>query len=148
MQTVKEVSKAILQQSASPISNLKLQKLLYYVQGWSLGLYQQAAFNERIEAWVHGPVVPEIFHAYRHFRWNPIDVPTDPVSVPASMQGHIGEVLKVYGSLTAVQLEQLSHDEKPWREARKGLLPRAPSNVVISHELMKNFFSSRANANA
>ena len=148
MQPVKEVSKAVLQQSASPMSNLKLQKLLYYVQGWSLGLFQEPAFKERIEAWVHGPVVPEMFHAYRHFRWNPIDVPSGSSSIPDSMKTHINEVLKVYGSLTAVQLEQLSHEEEPWRQAREGLPPRAPSNVVISQEVMKNYFYSRANANA
>ena len=53
------------------ISNLKLQKLLYYAQAWHLALYGEPLFRDRIEAWVHGPVVPPVFGAFKHNKWQP-----------------------------------------------------------------------------
>ena len=143
--SVKDVSKIVIQASSEPISNLKLQKLLYYVQGWSLALRGQEAFRERIEAWVHGPVVPAAFYEYRHFAWNPIDVPTDTISISVDEVSHIKEVLGAYGSFTASQLEAFSHDERPWREARGDLDPKAPSKNVITPEAMKSYFLERLN---
>jgi uncharacterized phage-associated protein len=146
MTQVQEVSKAVIQRSSAPISNLKLQKLLYYVQGWSLAIHEKPAFPEPIEAWVHGPVVPAIFHQYRHFRWNPISIPTEVLTLPKVEVSHIDAVLKVYGGLNAVQLEDLSHEETPWIEARKRLAPNERGNDIITHESMKIYFASRMNA--
>lgn len=139
--SVKDVSKIAIQKSVGPISNLKLQKLLYYTQGWSLALYDRLAFHEEIQAWVHGPVVPAAFYEYKHYRWNPIDVPTEEVAISASEVSHIAEVLSVYGKFTATQLEQISHEERPWKDARAGLECDAISRVVITPESMKAFFS-------
>jgi uncharacterized phage-associated protein len=145
MTSVKLVSKKIIQSSSQPISNLKLQKLLYYVQGWKLGLDGQPAFYEQIEAWVHGPVVPAAFYEYRHFGWNPIDIPTETVSLTDREVEHVANILEIYGDLSATQLESLSHEESPWIDARAGLDPMAISRNVISHEAMRSFFSSKVN---
>ncbi|MDP2247969.1 MAG: DUF4065 domain-containing protein, partial [Nitrosomonadales bacterium] len=67
------------QDAGDPVTNLKLQKLLYYVQGWHLGIYNTPAFEDDFQAWVHGPVVPSTFQEYRHNRWNPI---VEDVQVP------------------------------------------------------------------
>ena len=139
--SVKDVSKIVIQKSAEPISNLKLQKLLYYVQGWSLALYDRLAFHEEIQAWVHGPVVPAAFYEYKHYRWNPIEVPTEVVAISEGESSHVADVLSVYGKFTATQLERISHEESPWRDARTGLEPNAISQVVITPESMKAFFS-------
>ncbi len=139
--SVKDVSKIVIKKSAEPISNLKLQKLLYYVQGWSLAIYDRLAFHEEIQAWVHGPVVPAAFYEYKHYRWNPIEVPTEDVSgVSESEISHIVDVLAVYGKFTATQLERISHEESPWKDARVGLADDAISQVVITPESMKAFF--------
>lgn len=53
------------QEHGEPLTNLKLQKLLYYAKGWYLALYDKPLFNDKIEAWVHGPVVPSIYHAFK-----------------------------------------------------------------------------------
>ena len=147
MTSVKEVSKYIIQSSAEPISNLKLQKLLYYVQGWSLALHDREAFRERIEAWVHGPVVPAAFYEYRHFGWNPIklDDPS-PSLLSKAERDHVDEVMSVYKQFSASQLESLSHDESPWIEARKGIDPSAISRNIIMPAAMKAFFSARVHA--
>jgi uncharacterized phage-associated protein len=139
--SVKDVSKIVIQKATGPISNLKLQKLLYYVQGWSLALYDRLAFHEEIQAWVHGPVVPAAFYEYKHYRWNPIDVPTEAVEIPEDESAHIAEVLSVYGIFTATKLERISHEESPWKDARAGLEPTATSRAIITPASMKEYFS-------
>lgn len=65
------------QQAGDPLTNMKLQKLLYYAQGWHLALKGDALFDERIEAWPHGPVVPPVYGTFKHYRWNPITETVD-----------------------------------------------------------------------
>lgn len=141
--SAKSVAKFIVQHS-SQVSNLKLQKLLYYVQGWHLGLHGTIVFPERIEAWVHGPVVPDVFFHYRHFRWTPIQVDVETVKLDGSIEKHIHDVLKVYAPLSASQLEMLSHSEAPWKEARGTLPAGESSHAVITPESMKLYFRKRA----
>ncbi len=143
MTSVKDVSKIVIQRSSEPISNLKLQKLLYYVQGWSLALYDRLAFHEEIQAWVHGPVVPAAFYEYKHFRWNPIEIPLERVSVSGAEISHVDNVLEKYGIFTAYQLEDLTHEEDPWINARVGLDPKMSSRAVITPEAMRDFFSKK-----
>jgi uncharacterized phage-associated protein len=146
MTSVKDVSKTVILKSLEPISNLKLQKLLYYVQGWSLALYDRPAFHEEIQAWIHGPVVPAAFYEYKHFRWNLIEIESQPVSSLSSDEAsHIEDVLAAYGGFTARQLEQLSHEESPWIEARRGYLATELCQRVITPESMKAFFQNRVN---
>ena len=144
--SVKSVSKIVIQKSANPISNLKLQKLLYYVQGWSLAIYDRPAFYEEIQAWVHGPVVPAAFYEYKHFGWNPIEVPTEEIVVSESESKHIGNVLRVYGAYSARDLEYISHRESPWLEARGTAGSNDISRAIITHESMKSFFRAKMNA--
>jgi uncharacterized phage-associated protein len=126
----------------SPISHLKLQKLLYYAQGWHLGLYDKPLFNDRIEAWVHGPVLPSIFQEYRGYRWVNITGAEEP-QVPKEIAAHLNEVADAYGDLTATQLERLSHTENPWKETRGDLDPSDRYSAEISHSLMREFFAAQ-----
>jgi uncharacterized phage-associated protein len=126
-----------------PVSNLKLQKLLYYSQAWHLAFLKKPLFNEEIEAWVHGPVVPEVFRTYRDNRWARIPK-REEFDFP-EVRGHLEEVWRVYGGLTAYDLERLTHSEDPWKNARAGLAPDASSHVVISKDSMRNYYSSRLN---
>ena len=137
------VSKCILKKLPEPTSNLKLQKLLYYVQGWRLGLDNKCAFQEEIQAWVHGPVVPVIFQEFRRFRWNPIPKPLDSVVMPEEEIVHIENTLRVYGGFTATELERLSHLETPWIAARNGAATGMPSRNPITIEAMREYFAAR-----
>ncbi len=58
--------------TGSFISNLKLQKLVYYAQAWYLAIHDQPLFNEEFEAWIHGPVIPVLYQKYKTFSWKPI----------------------------------------------------------------------------
>lgn len=126
-----------------PISNLKLQKLLYYAQAWRLALHGNALFPERIEAWVHGPAVPPVYGQFKGWAWQPIT--GNPVSpkFSAALNTHLHQVMRQYGPMTAYQLELLTHREHPWRDARKNLPANAPSNAIISHQSMRDFYRSQ-----
>lgn len=149
MTTARDVAHYIIktfQEAEDPVTNLKLQKLLYYVQGWHLGLNEgQPAFSGEFQAWVHGPVCPDIYHAFKQYRWNPIveDVPEVPIST--ELKAHVDEVLEVYGAETGWALEQRTHREAPWLAARKGLPADAESTAVITPQSMGEFFASEAN---
>jgi uncharacterized phage-associated protein len=134
------------QDHGDPISNLKLQKLLYYAQAWHLAIYNKPVFNEQIEAWIYGPAVRSVYRAFKDWSWKPITVrPTKP-DLPKHTLKHLDEVMEVYGGLSAFDLERLTHSEKPWLNAR-GLTPRdEPSYEVISHDDMRKFYRSIMNA--
>lgn len=125
------------------ISNLKLQKLLYYAQGWYLGLHSKPLFEARIEAWVHGPVVPPIFQKYRVYGWKNIPSHNSLPEISAAAAKHIDQVLRAYGRYTGTQLERLSHSEKPWLDARNGIPDDVPSTAEITKESMREFFGKR-----
>ena len=125
-----------------PISNLKLQKLLYYAQGWHLAFTDEPLFRERIEAWVHGPVVPPVYGEYKKWTWQPIMADISEPKITRSVKTHLTNVLEVYGSLTPIHLERLTHAEAPWIEARHGLAPDLPCTSVITVDSMRRFFKS------
>jgi uncharacterized phage-associated protein len=127
-----------------PISNLKLQKLLYYCQGWNLGFYDSPLFLDPIQAWIHGPVVPRVFREYRHYGWSPITQSLNAV-LPAQSADLVRSVIVIYGGFSAAQLEQLSHSEDPWILTRGSLAPDCPSEREIGHAEMQKYFSHLAN---
>jgi uncharacterized phage-associated protein len=139
-----DVAKHIIDTFASegkPITNLKLQKLLYYGQARNLGLRNEPLFRDQIEAWVHGPVVPSVFAEYRGFRWRPITgVSLDRAPLTKKSTEHIDELISVYGDFDGPTLERMTHGEDPWKLARLGLSPDASSNNVISLESMKQSY--------
>ncbi|HEV2298771.1 MAG TPA: type II toxin-antitoxin system antitoxin SocA domain-containing protein [Candidatus Acidoferrales bacterium] len=129
----------------SAISNLKLQKLLYYAQAWYLAFYKQPLFEEEIEAWVHGPVVPAVFRRYREYKWTPLDKVEEP-NINEFIRDYLQEVWRVYGEMSASDLERISHCEEPWIKARAGLPPDVSSHEVISKEWMQEYYSERLHA--
>ncbi len=143
--TISDFFIASLHGCGDPLSNLKLQKLLYYAQAWHLAIFDTPLFDEKIEAWVHGPVVVSEYRRFKGWAWQPImDNPTIP-TLDESTEAHLQEVLDAYGSKNAYELEQLTHSEAPWKDARKGIPEDEPSNEVISHDEMKKFYHERMN---
>lgn len=138
MRTAHEVSKLILGLSkpeyGDVISNLKLQKLLYYCQGVHLAMYDAPLFSEDLVAWEHGPVVPEVYRAYRDFGGSGIPIPSDlDVDVFTNEEFDlIEEVYMVFGQFSAWKLREMTHNESPWKTT--------PSNEVISKEAIKAYF--------
>ena len=116
------------------ITPLKLQKLLYYCQGFSLAINSKALFPEMIYAWDHGPVVPTIYHDYKANGAGPIPQPVDFNLKRLSKQEKelIDMVWNVFKKYSALALREFTHHEPPWKNAKK--------NGLISKGSMREYF--------
>lgn len=119
------------------ITNLKLQKLLYYAQGFHLGWHGSAIFPEEIEAWAHGPVVRQLYFQYQECGASALSTPEgfDPASFDEQTRELLEEVYKVYGQYSAWGLRNLTHQEPPWKDTAR--------NEAISTEAMRIFFAEQ-----
>ena len=123
--------------SGDLISNLKLQKLAYYAQGFCLAMHGRPLFPERIEAWTHGPVVPDLYHAYNAYQGNALPCP-DGVNLEAFNAEEIelmDEVYSVYGQFSAWKLRNMTHEEAPWKHAGR--------SAEISHSALAEYFKTQ-----
>lgn len=127
------------------ITHLKLQKLLYYAQGISLGMFNKEIFSENIEAWQHGPVVREVYSVYSIFGRNNIDIKMDKekeeIIKKIEDDKEVAEVLNLtydnFAIYTAWQLRQMTHeDNTPWdvTQKAKGL------GSIIERPLIEKYF--------
>jgi uncharacterized phage-associated protein len=126
----------------SPITALKLQKLVYYSQAWSLVWDEAPIFPEPIEAWINGPVVRDLYELYRgEFR-----VTKDPRGNPDALtqdeKETVDAIMEFYGKMSSQQLSDLTHREDPWKDARRGLAPTDRGFRVISHASMAEYYGS------
>lgn len=125
------------------ITHLKLQKMVYYAQAWALVFFDKPLFNEHIEAWTHGPVIPKLFNEYKEYGLDYEPLP-EPKSCPESDENTkklIEDIIEVYGEHSARYLEELTHQEDPWRNARKNLPLEAKSNEIITQASMLDFYT-------
>lgn len=121
------------------LTNLKLQKLLYYAQAWFLALHNRPLFEEDFQAWAHGPVLPSQYHRFKEFTWKPLTVEVQKPQAPANVAEHLQLIIEEFGSETAVALERMTHRERPWLEARGDLPLGAISDARISKNTMKEY---------
>lgn len=119
------------------MSNLKLQKLLYYTQGFSLALRGQPIFDEDIVAWEYGPVVKSVYHEFKKAGSGAIEKNDDFDATLLFEKDEIDlikEVYAVYGQFSALKLMNMTHEESPWKDT--------PPNGVISHSKLSSFFNT------
>ena len=128
-----------------PITNKKMQKLVYYAKAWSVTLNDEKLFNDKIEAWVHGPAVPSLYETFKKFGSDYITELPKKISFDFSeeQQEVLDSVWKVYGKYDANYLEILTHSELPWQEAREGLQGSESSNNEISLDTVKKYYSAK-----
>ena len=124
------------------LTNLKLQKLLYYAQAWHLALKSKCLFAEDFQAWVHGPVLPSQYQRFKICEWRPILEEVTPPKLSPDLSCYLKEIVDVFGCETATTLELMTHNERPWKEARQGIPPDQQSTAIIPKELMKEFYQS------
>lgn len=122
------------------VTNLRLQKLLYYAQAWHLALRGVPLFPEDFEAWPNGPIQPDVYAEFRHFGTRPIDRVDSGIRLPKKIEEHIKDLLQSYGRLSPFELDLLSCEESPWRDARSGLQPDEPSRRIIPQAAMKTYY--------
>ncbi len=142
MPTIFDVAKFILEQLGQ-MSTMKLQKLCYYAQAWSLVWDDAPLFEEDFQAWANGPVCPQLFFRLQgRFSVAAQDVPGNSGVFSPAQRETISHVLNYYGEKDAQWLSQLTHLEDPWRQARQNLPAGAPSKAIVSKESMAMYYES------
>jgi len=150
MYNVKDIANWFLSQ-LSDVTNKKLQKLVYYAYAWYLVFNNESTesidlrfFENKFEAWVHGAVYPELYAEYK--KYGSSNIPRFEGELANFSDDDLDllkQVLEVYGKYTGNQLEDICHQESPWKMARGNLAPSEPSNALISDKEIFECYSSR-----
>lgn len=135
-----------------PLSNIKLQKLLYYTQAWHLAFHKKELFDGKFEAWIHGPVNREVYSRFNNTKYMFSEIySTDIIDTNITEKlseeeiKHINIILEHYAKYSGVELEDMSHKEEPWIRAREGYEPNQRCVVEIDNEFLGEYFSRRLN---
>ena len=128
--------------SGELITNMWLQKLLYFAQGQYLARTGNKLFSDRIEAWQFGPVVPSVYNKYKIYGTNPIQNNGEGagVKLTAIENDILYDVLRKYGVYNASELVRQSHNTDPWKNSYTGEM-----HQEITASAMQSYFSQSSN---
>ena len=133
---------AYIVKKTGQISTMKLQKMVYYCQAWSLVWDEKPMFKEKIEAWANGPVVRELFNQHKGFFIIDSIPLGNPDLLDKDSKETVDSIVEFYGKYSAQQLIEMAHSEKPWKDARVGLDESERGSKEISRESMQEYYSS------
>ena len=128
------------------VTPLMLQKILYFIQGESYVISGKPMFCEDCQAWIHGPVYPKVYNIFRDFKYNPIEDARFIIfkgsedALTAKESQTIDLVLKTFGKYSGKILERITHEEEPWKLARRGYADNIMSNELITKESIKAYY--------
>lgn len=124
------------------VGDLKLHKLLYFAQGHHVAAFRTALFGEHLEAWEHGPVVAALWREMKHGL--PVDdareAASEPLRLTEAELNTIGFVVARYGAMTGRDLEDLTHQQAPWKDA----WARGAGGERITVEAVAQYFATYA----
>ena len=138
---------AYIFEQVQEVTPLALQKILYFIQGIHMVLFEKPLYPEDCQAWVHGPVYANVYYLFRNFKYSPIDDTRFVLfrgkskDLTDDEKRVIDMVLKTFGMYSGKILESITHHEAPWLEARVGYEAEEMSNVVIPKSDMKAYFT-------
>ena len=123
------------------ISHMKLQKLIYFCQGFFLALHSQPLFPETIEAWPHGPVCPKLYDTLKVYGSSPITTSIDPekINLDGQEKSIIAMVYNAYGQYSASRLRRMTHENGPWKNTL--------SKTEIPQDVLGKYFESLIEVN-
>lgn len=141
MASVFNVARYIIQE-LGPMTTMKLQKLTYYCQAWSLAWDGKPLFDEDFRAWANGPVCSELFSAHKgKFNLTNNFLKDDSgYDFTKDELETIKAVLEHYGDKEPSYLSELTHKERPWKETRNGMPDGEASNTIIPKDLMQEYY--------
>ena len=123
-----------------PLTPLQIIKLVYFCHGWMLALYGKPLFRDYVQAWKYGPVVPNVYHALKHYGGDPVtsEIPLPEEQFDEDEEYLIGQVYAAYGHLHGIRLSQLTHAPgTPWDV----IWSQTGSNSVIPNELIREHYA-------
>ena len=132
-------------ENVGEMTTMKLQKLTYYCQAWSLAWDNEPLFEEEFQAWANGPVSPALYKTHsgifridedflqsKHFE-----------GFTPEQKDTMNAVLRDYKEYTAMELSNMTHQERPWKEARAGVSDGERSTNPVDKEIMQEFYAGR-----
>lgn len=133
------------------LSPLKLIKLVYIAYGWVLALTNERLFDETIEAWQHGPVIPSVYHEFKHYRSDPIceragtlDMETGSYQIPRVPKADtttlliLEKVWAAYRGFSGWALRNKTHEkDTPWTAVYDGTMDKAIPDALIAPHFHK-----------
>lgn len=140
IQIANELLRLAYEGAGDLMSNLKLQKMLYYQQGFHLAYFGTPLFEDEIEAWMYGPVVPSMYHEFEKFGRNGIE-PNDSIDCDMTDEEWrlFCKVYDIFGKYSAEGLIDMTHSEAPWKDTPTG------KGNIITKEMMTDYFKTRLN---
>lgn len=143
-----DFARYILAKSGS-ISNMKLQKLMFYTESVFMAVTNKSLFHEDYEAWKHGPVLPSVYHEFKKYSMLRTNIPytresnDDELDLSLEYVELIDKVISVFGKQSDDELRNNSHREEPYITARRGLPEGANSNAVMEKTQLKKFYRAK-----
>lgn len=140
---VQHVARYIIENVGS-MTTMKLQKLTYYCQAWSLAWDEEPLFDEDFQAWANGPVCPELFNKHRGVYRVDGEFLSEysDYSFTDDQLETMDTVLDFYKERGSHYLSELTHKERPWKETRGDLPSGESSSEVIEKDLMMEYYAS------
>lgn len=158
---VREVGNAVLEAAATggfALSNMSLNKIVYFVHGWFLAQYGEPLVDSPFEAWQYGPVHPQIYRQFKAYRDQPIqsrlsriDLATGaqtpfPVNLPAREAELIERITLFYGRYTAAKLVEISHQPgAPWDQVWSSAEGEPCPGMQIPDAVTESYYRGRLN---
>lgn len=149
-------------QRGMPLTQMKLQKMLFFAQGWYFAIYGEPLFEEDFEAWEYGPVIPSVYSEFRDFGMRGINrmgtslipcgggfaISEPPLSQERELDSFFEKIWSVYGIYNGTQLSAMTHrPDTPWSVVREPYGLDVPRSLCIPKPLIKSYFSAKANRN-
>lgn len=146
MEKIIEVARYFYSKNVS-LTDKQVQKLVYYAYSWFIvqnndnkDNIQNRLFDQHPEAWIHGPVFRDLFVQMNCNRQIFYENLND-IKLDENLKLFLDVIYNVYGKYNGNQLEELTHEEEPWKEARKGFLPNERCTTNISDKVIYQFYS-------
>lgn len=137
--------------SKQEMTSKKLQKLVYYAYAWYIALYNEnvkeiknkLCINTKFEAWIHGPVCRNLYATYVDY-FGMIPKYSGEISklITGEIKSFLDNIYNTFGKYTGDELEYMTHQEEPWKNARDNTPPSEPSRKVISEEDMFTYYNN------
>ena len=142
------IKKGMSEKETAKLTNLKLQKILYYAQGWYLANFDKPLFEDTIEAWRYGPAIRSVYQEFKDSGSSVLDTPIEEWEIneiDKDTKNFLDEIWKIYKQYSGSDLITLTHNEEPYKQARKNVKEGDSSEIEISKLSMQNFFKEKLN---
>ncbi|MBV1823336.1 Panacea domain-containing protein [Komagataeibacter oboediens] len=134
---------ALAQKRNATLTPMQVLKLVYLAHGWMLGLYGRPLFQDSVQAWQYGPVIPSLYNKVRSFKSQPVIGPlpsSDPKGLTPEEESVADQVYAIYGDLSGPALSRLTHaPNTPWSQT----YDPHHFGLQISNDLIENFYRAK-----